>query len=173
MADLDLSLVEMGWVFSAFALSYALLQVPGGWMSDWIVFEVPAVIIAQFSVATAFAVRTMVVTFDRVSQRYEQVAMTLGCNRGQAFWMVVLPQTRNGLVTAATLAWARSLGEFGPILLFASSTRMRTEVLPTTVFLEMQAGNLPGMLAVSIIMIVLAAAVLVLARLFGVRRLHV
>ncbi len=35
MADLDLSLVEMGWVFSAFALSYALLQVPGGWMSDW------------------------------------------------------------------------------------------------------------------------------------------
>ncbi len=34
-ADLGLTRVEMGWAFSAFALAYALLQVPGGWMSDW------------------------------------------------------------------------------------------------------------------------------------------
>ena len=52
------------------------------------------------------------------------------------------------------------------------STRLRTEVLPTTVYLEMQAGNLPGMLAISIIMIVLAATVLILARLLGLRRLN-
>ena len=49
---------------------------------------------------------------------------------------------------------------------------MRTEVLPTTIFLEMQAGNLPGMLAVSILMIVLAAGILIAARLFGLRRLN-
>lgn len=34
--DLGLSKVEMGWAFSAFALSYALFQVPGGWLADWI-----------------------------------------------------------------------------------------------------------------------------------------
>ncbi len=34
-ADLGLTKVEMGWAFSAFGLAYALLQVPGGWMSDW------------------------------------------------------------------------------------------------------------------------------------------
>lgn len=34
--DLNLSRVEMGWAFSAFALSYALFQVPGGWLADWI-----------------------------------------------------------------------------------------------------------------------------------------
>ncbi len=145
---------------------------PFSWTSDWVVYEVPAVIIAQFAVATAFAVRTMRVTFDQVPQRFEQVAMTLGCSRGQAFWLVVLPQTHRGLVAAGTLAWARSLGEFGPVLIFAGSTRMRTEALPTTVFLELQAGNLPGMLAVSIIMIVLAAGILIAARLFGLRRLN-
>lgn len=146
---------------------------PFSWISDWIVFEVPAVILAQFMVACAFAVRTMRVTFDQISQRYEQVAMTLGCRRIQAFWLVVMPQTRRGLLAAATLAWARALGEFGPILIFASSTRLRTEVLPTTVYLEMQSGNLPGMLAVSIIMIVVAAVVLVTTRLCGLRRLNV
>ena len=36
-------------------------------------------------VACAFAVRTMRVTFDQIPRRYEQVALTLGCNRSQAF----------------------------------------------------------------------------------------
>lgn len=145
---------------------------PFSWFSDAVVFEVPAVIIAQFMVAAAFAVRTMRVTFDQIPSRFEDVAMTLGCNRSQAFWQVILPQAKRGLLAAGTIAWARSLGEFGPILVFAGSTRMRTEVLPTSVYLEMQAGNLKGMLAVSIIMVAAAATVLILARLFGMQRIN-
>ena len=120
--------------------------------------------------AAAFAVRTMRVTFDRIPQRYENVALTLGCNRSRAFWMVIMPQARYGVLAAGTLAWARALGEFGPILVFAGSTRMRTEVLPTSVFLEMQAGSLKGMLAISLLMIFTAAVVLIVARLFGMKK---
>lgn len=144
---------------------------PFEWVSDQVVFEIPAVIIAQFMVACAFAVRTMRVTFDQIPTRFEDVAMTLGCNRSQAFWKVILPQARHGVLAAATLAWARSLGEFGPILVFAGSTRMRTEVLPTSVYLEMQAGNTKGMLAVALIMVAAAAVVLVAARLLGMKRI--
>lgn len=142
---------------------------PFDWFSDWVVFEIPAVILAQFTVACAFAVRTMRVTFDQIPQRFEHVAMTSGCNRSQAFWKVILPQAKRGLLAAGTLAWARSLGEFGPILVFAGSTRQHTEVLPTSVYLEMQAGSIPGMLAVSIIMIAAAVTVLMIARLSGLR----
>jgi hypothetical protein len=52
----------------------------------------------QLAVACAFAVRTMRVTFDRITPRREQVVLTLG--------------------------------EFGPLLVFAGATRRRTEVLP-------------------------------------------
>ena len=45
-----------------------------------------SVVLAQFAVACAFAVRTMRVTFDGLSPRHEQVALTLGCSRAQAFW---------------------------------------------------------------------------------------
>ena len=134
-----------------------------------VVFEIPAVIIAQFTMAAAFAVRTMRVVFDQIPIRFEEVAMTLGCSRGQAFWEVVLPQAGRGVFAAGSLAWARSLGEFGPILVFAGATRLRTEVLSTSVYLELQAGNLKGMLAVSLIMVVVAAVVLVLARFLGRR----
>lgn len=132
-----------------------------------ITYAIPSVIIAQFSVACAFAVRTMRVTFDQISPRSEQVALTLGCSRSQAFWMVVLPEARRGMLAAGTLAWARALGEFGPILVFSGATRMRTEVLPTTVFLELSIGNLEAAIAVSLLMVIAAMLVLVIVRLAG------
>ncbi len=110
-------------------------------------------------------------TFDQIDSRQEQVALTLGCSRWQAFGMVVLPEARRGILTAATLAWARSLGEFGPLLVFAGTTRNKTEVLSTTVFLELNVGNLGAAVAVSLIMVVAAVAVLVLARGWGTRNL--
>ena len=141
------------------------------WLSDSVVYKWPAVVLAQFMVACAFAVRTMRVSFDQIPQRYEQVALTLGCNRQQAFWRVIMPQAKGGLLAAATLSWARALGEFGPILVFAGATRQKTEVLPTSAFLELQAGRTEGMLAVSLIMIGAAVIVFLIARTLGMKRI--
>jgi molybdate transport system permease protein len=149
-----------------------LFQTPPGRFVERVVpvtFAVPSVILAQFTVACAFAVRTMRVTFDQINPRSEQVALTLGCSRSQAFWMVVFPEARRGLLTAGTLAWARALGEFGPILVFSGATRMRTEVLPTTVFLELSVGNIEAAAAVSLVMVMAALVVLIVARMFGLR----
>jgi len=142
---------------------------PGRWIQQYVSFTyaIPAVILAQFSVAAAFAVRTMRVTFDQISPRSEQVAMTLGCSRAQAFWRVAIPEAWHGILTAGTIAWARAMGEFGPILVFAGATRMKTEVLPTTVFLELSVGKLESAVAVSLIRVVAAMVVLLIVRLAG------
>lgn len=140
---------------------------PFSHLSRAVVYEVPAVILAQFTVAAAFAVRTMKATFELINPRCEQVALTLGCTRGQAFSRVVLPEAGRGMVTAFTLAWARSLGEFGPLLIFAGATRNKTEVLSTTVFLELSIGDLQAAVAVSLIMVLAAVVVLVVARIWG------
>ena len=139
------------------------------WIARSVVYQIPAVVLAQFAVACAFSVRTMKGTFDEIDPRCEQVAMTLGCSRAQAFGRVVLPEADRGMMTAFTLAWARSLGEFGPLLVFAGATRMKTEVLSTSVFLELNVGNIEAAVAVSMIMVLAAAAVLVTARLLGIR----
>ena len=68
---------------------------------------------------------------------------------------------------AATLAWARALGEFGPILVFSGATRMKTEVLPTTVFLELSVGRLEAAVAVSLLMMASAVVALILVRTWG------
>lgn len=141
------------------------------WLRDDVGFPVtyewPAVVLAQFAVSCAFAVRTMRVTFDQINPRAEDVARTLGCNRAQAFLQIALPQSRRGMVAAAAIAWARALGEFGPILVFAGSTRFRTEVLSTTVFLELSIGQLDAAVAVSLLMVAIAVAVLLGLRWLG------
>jgi molybdate transport system permease protein len=145
---------------------------PGVWFQQSVLpvtYAVAGVVLAQFAVSAAFAVRTMRVTFDQIDPRTEDIARTLGCGRAQAFWRVTLPEARRGVLTAFTLAWARALGEFGPIIIFCGATRMRTEVLSTSVFLELSIGNLEAALAVSLLMIAVAVAVLMVTRLFGLR----
>ncbi len=127
-------------------------------------YNVPAVILAQFTVACAFAVRTMRNTFDQISPRAEQVALTLGCNRGRAFFSIVVPEAWRGISTAGTLAWTRAMGEFGPILVFAGAIRGKTEVLSSSVFLEISIGNLEGAVIVSLLMVTIAIIVLVAVR---------
>jgi molybdate transport system permease protein len=168
------AIIDIPIVLPPLVVGLALLilfqTAPLRWFEDNIMgvtFLIPSVIIAQFAVSCAFAVRTMRVTFDQISPREEAVALTLGCSRAQAFWRVVLPEARRGLLTSATLSWARALGEFGPILVFSGTTRMRTEVLPVSVYLELGVGNLEGAVAVSLLMVLAAVTVLIILRYAG------
>jgi molybdate transport system permease protein len=149
-----------------------LFQLPPGQAIEHVMpvtYHVPAIILAQFTAATAFAIRTMQVTFDQIDPRAEQVALTLGCTRAQSFWRVTLPTARKGMLAAATLAWARSLGEFGPVQVFAGATPGKTVVMPTAVFLEQQVGRLQAAIAVSLIMVAVAVLALGLTRALGLR----
>lgn len=141
------------------------------WIEDTFSIRIPftwiAVVIAQYSVACAFAIRTMRITFEQMNPRVEDVARTLGYSRGQAFLRIAVPQAEQGIMSAFTVAWARSLGEFGPILVFAGSTRMKTEVLSTSVFLELTTSNLQASVAVSLLMVLLAVLVLVVLKAIG------
>ncbi|MCX7012501.1 MAG: ABC transporter permease [Candidatus Sumerlaeota bacterium] len=131
------------------------------------IFTRKGVVAAQFMVACAFAVRIMRTTFDDIPARKEEIAFTLGCSRSDAFWRIVLPEARNGVLAAATVTWARALVEFGPILVFAGTTRMKTEVLPSTVFLELGIGEIDSAVAISLLMIVCALAVMIVFRMMA------
>jgi molybdate transport system permease protein len=132
-----------------------------------VTYQQVSVVLAQFAVACAFAVRAMKITFDQMTPRSEQVAMTLGCTWQQAFFRVVIPEARRGILAAFAIAWARSFGEFGPVLVFSGATRMKTEVLSTTVFLELSVGRIEAAAAVSLFMVVVAMGVLLVLRFLG------
>lgn len=169
-AILDIPIVLPPMVIGLCLLIF--FQTPMGRLLERVVpltYTVSGVVLAQLVIGAAFSIRTMRVTFDQLSPRPEAVAMTLGCSRARAVWLVTLPAARRGMFAAASVAWARSLGEFGPILVFAGATRMKTEVLPTTVWLELSVGNLEAAVAVSLVMVLFAVGVLVAVRKIGER----
>jgi molybdate transport system permease protein len=134
------------------------------------VFQKKGIILCQFLDSASFGIRAVKLAFDGIDPRLEHVAMTLGCGRAGAFFRVALPLARRGIVIGGILIWTRAFGIFGPLMVFVGAVRMRTEVLPTTIYLEQSVGRIEVALAVAMLMIALATVALVTIRVVGLRR---
>lgn len=137
-----------------------------GWLRNPVTYSVAAIILAQVTVVTSLAIRSMKASFAELDPRAEQVAQTLGCTPFEAFWKVAIPSVKRGIFGAASVSWARSVGEFGPILVFAGTFRGRTEVLSTSIYIEMGAGKIENAALVSLLQMTLAISVMIAGRAF-------
>jgi|GEM_PF-373251 len=131
------------------------------------IYQKRGIVLCQLFVSISFGIRAMKLTFDGIDIRLEHVAMTLGRSRVGAFFSVALPMARRGVVTAGILIWTRALGIFGPLMLFVGAVEGRTEVLPTTIFLEQSVGRIEMALAVAVLMVIVSAVALVTIRIVG------
>lgn len=132
-----------------------------------IIYQPLGIVLVQFVVGCAFAIRVVKAGFDSLPQDYEQVAMTLGANRWQTFVKVVLPNIVPSLVAGAVISWARIFGLFGPILLVCGTMRGRTEIMPTTIFLETSIGRIEVALVVGACMILISMTTLIIFKRLG------
>ena len=117
------------------------------------VYAPAGIVLAQFVCVSPYAVRAIKAAFDSVDTRIEDVARTLGWSAHQVFLRVTLPMIRNGIVAAGVIAWALAMGLYGPLMVFAGTTRRRTEVLATSVYLELSVGRIGAALAITMIMV--------------------
>jgi molybdate transport system permease protein len=171
------SLLDLPIVISPIALGAALLVFFNTPLGEVInnnilrfVFSVPGIVLAQFTIVSALAVRLLKSTFDSIDMRYEQVARTLGCSKPEAFFKVILPLSRNGLIACTILTWARAVGEFGATVTLAGATAMKTETLPISIFLNLSSANIGQAIALIMILVVISLAALLLVRVITGRR---
>lgn len=134
-----------------------------------VVYTRRGIVVAQFFVASAFCIRALKSTFDQINPRFEMVARSLGCGPFRAFWSVTLPLAKTGLMAGWIMTWARAMGEFAPIMVFASATPGRdgTAVLPVAAYLNLSAGHIEAAVGITILMIVLAAITLITFKKLG------
>ncbi|MEM2003060.1 MAG: ABC transporter permease subunit [Nitrososphaerota archaeon] len=128
------------------------------------VFEVPGIILAQFSVVSFLAIRMLKPIFEAVDPLYIKVARVLGCNEIQSFFRVTLPLVRNGIFGAAIISWARALGEFGATVTLAGATRFKTETLPIAMYLTLATADIEKALALVLILLIVVLSILVITR---------
>jgi len=131
------------------------------------VYSTRGVMVAQFFIACSFGVRAIKASFDTIGTRHESVARTLGCTRMQAFFRVVLPMARTGIVAGGIMTWARAIAEFGPVLFFCGATRWKTEVMPVAMFLNFSVGRIEESIALALIMIMISTVTLLTFKRLG------
>ncbi|CFW98115.1 MetI-like domain [Syntrophomonas zehnderi OL-4] len=129
-----------------------------------VVFSKLGVVVAQWFVATPYAIRTFQQAFNSIDPRMEKVAKTLGYSPAQVFLKVTIPLTKMALVGGIMMSWARALGEFGATAMLAGITRMKTETLSIAVFLNMSIGDMNFAIATAIVMLFLALSLLIIVK---------
>ncbi len=127
-------------------------------------FEVSGIILAQFIIVFALAVRILKSTFDDIDVRYEKVMRTLGANKIKSFFHCTLPMARHGILAAFILTWARAMGEFGATLTLAGASTMKTETLPLAIHLSLAKADVQQALTVVAVLMVFTGSGLLLVR---------
>jgi molybdate transport system permease protein len=170
-----LTLVELPLVLPPAVAGIGLLAalgprgVLGGWLADagvQLVLTTAGVVIALTFVAAPFHLRQAQAAFEAVDRTQLDAARTLGAGEGRAFLRVAVPAAAPGLLAGVALAWGRALGEFGATLMFAGSLRGVTQTAPLAIY-ERFSSDLDGALALSAVLVVASAGLLLSVKAFG------
>ena len=135
-----------------------------------LVFRWTGAALAAAVMALPLMVRAMRLSIEAVDRRLVDAARTLGARPWRAFLTVTLPLSAPGIAAGAMLGFARSLGEFGATITFASNIMGETRTLPLAIYSGLQLPGAEAQVArLSLISIALSLAALVISELL-VRR---
>ncbi|MEM5817483.1 MAG: ABC transporter permease [Desulfitobacterium hafniense] len=121
-----------------------------------VVFDKNGIIMAQIIVNLPYMIRLIKTAFAELDERLEIIAGMLGASRWQRFVTITLPLARNAVISAMILVWSRGLGEFGATLMVVGATRMKTETLPASIYLNMATGDIGAAMASAIIILLIS-----------------
>ena len=102
-------------------------------------FTFPGLVVASTLFSLPFVVQPLQASFAAVSERMLEVAATLRAGPLDTFWHVVLPLSRPGLLSAAVLGFAHTLGQFGVVLMSGGNIPGRTQVLSIAIYNRVEA----------------------------------
>ena len=97
-------------------------------------FSFEGLVFASVLYSLPFAVQPLQNAFEALGERPLEVAATLGASPWDRFWSIAVPLARPGLLTAAVLAFAHTLGEFGVVLMVGGNIPGETRVLSVALY---------------------------------------
>jgi len=102
-------------------------------------FTFTGLLIGSVIYSLPFAVQPLQHAFESIGTRPMEVAATLRARPLDAFFSVALPLARPGLVTAAILSFAHTVGEFGVVLMIGGNIPGQTRVVSTQIYGHVEA----------------------------------
>jgi sulfate/thiosulfate transport system permease protein len=120
------------------------------------------VVIALVFVGLPFVVRTVQPVLEDLDADQEEAAATLGASRLETFRRVTLPAVLPAVVTGATLAFARAVGEYGSVIFISGNMPMKTEITPLLIMTKLEQYDYAGATAIALVMLGVSFVLLLL-----------
>ncbi len=159
------ALVDLPFALPTAVAGIALttLYAPNGWIGRWfeplgikIAFTPIGIWIALTFIGLPFVVRTVQPVLEDLDAELEEAAASLGANRWQTFWRVILPPLYPPLITGFALAFARAIGEYGSVVFISGNMPMKTEITPLLIMTKLEQYDYAGATALAVVMLMLS-----------------
>ncbi|PNS09486.1 molybdate ABC transporter permease subunit [Solilutibacter silvestris] len=144
-----------------------LLLGPNGWIGkmmasmhlDTLPFTFKGLVVASMLYSLPFVVQPLQGTFEAIGRRSLEVASTLGAGPLDRFLSVIVPMSWPGIVAAAVLGFAHTIGEFGVVMMIGGNRPGETRVMSIAIYDHFEAGEFAqaNTLALSLVVVSFAA----------------
>jgi molybdate transport system permease protein len=145
-----------------------LLMGPHGWVGrltqalgiGLLPFSFAGLVVASMLYSMPFVVQPLQTAFEAIGQRPLEAAATLRAGPWERFAHVALPLARRGVVTAAVLGFAHTVGEFGVVLMMGGNIPGATRVISTQLYNHVEALEYPAAHRLAAMLLAFSFAVL-------------
>lgn len=168
------ALVDLPFALPTAVAGIALTAIyaPNGWLGQWlephgikVAFTPLGVVVALIFIGLPFVVRTVQPVLEDFSAEAEEAAASLGANRWQTFYKIILPAIWPALLTGFSLAFARAVGEYGSVIFIAGNMPMISEITPLMIITKLEQYDYAGATAIAVVMLVISFVLLLLINL--------
>lgn len=159
------ALVDLPFALPTAVAGIALTAVyaSNGWIGQWlephgikVAFTPLGVIVALTFIGLPFVVRTVQPVLEDLEAETEEAAASLGANRWQTFYKIILPAIWPALLTGFALAFARAVGEYGSVIFIAGNVPFVSEITPLIIITKLEQYEYASATAVAVVMLVIS-----------------
>jgi sulfate transport system permease protein len=157
------SLIDLPFALPTIVAGLTLLALygPRGPIGVDVAYTQFAVVLALLFVTLPFVVRAVQPVLLELDREMEEAAASLGASNFTIFRRVVLPNLRPAIMAGVALAFARSIGEFGSLVLITGNLPFKTEVASVFIFGQIESDAVTTAAAVSVVLLVISLIVLI------------
>jgi len=164
------SIVALPLVLPPTVLGFYLLAAMGAngpigklwmaWFGHTLAFTFLGLVVASLFYSLPFAVQPLVGAFENVDSRLLDAAAVLGAGRWRTFREIILPLSIPGVITAAVLSFAHTLGEFGVVLMVGGNVPGVTRTVSIDIYDRVQSFDYGAANRMAIALLLISFAVL-------------
>jgi sulfate transport system permease protein len=157
------SLIDLPFALPTIVAGLTLLALygPRGPVGIDVAYTKVAVILALLFVTLPFVVRAVQPVLIELDREMEEAAASLGAGNLTIFRRVILPNLLPAVLAGVALAFARSVGEFGSLVLITGNLPFDTEVASVFIFGQIESDRVIGAAAVSVVLLAVSLLVLI------------